>query len=380
MAKNSQTSRGKRRSPRQSSQGNGTVSSNTRQRNGTSNQGMSQPRTPLLPMGVNNKATMPKNAQHYQAHGEEVVATVRVAPGSTAGQVVFNEQIGPSSCARLSALSNLWQRIDWDRTTLNIVALNGSVVTAGYNVGFIEDPTLNIPSVPSLVIPFLTSLRGTSVRQNWVQSESGQTVSLSRLPEMYTSLHLDPRRFYIGRLIMAVTGDVTTEASFQILLRYSVKLYVPRVVMPEIFDVTQFGGILQGPSVSSTSNTPYANSSVPIPPLGRYVLAGDQSVDMRVIRVTSEDPAATEYDYIKVAGFEVFGGVGGTNWSDNTRYLALNDLDNPIPWPNACNNAGDSGLHNLSWALAGEGIDDFGGDTDQPQRVFNHTTKLIKYA
>jgi len=289
------------------------------------------PQTPLLPVGVNNNATMPKVSQHYVAHGEEVLGVINVTAGSTSGQLVYNQQIGPTSCARLSRLSELWQRIDWDHTVLNIVALNGSLVTAGYNAGFLEDPEIDIPTDPSNVIPFLTALRGTSVRQNWVQSTTGQSVTLSKLPEMYTTLGQDVRRFYIGRLVVALTGDVgAAGASYQILLKYRVALYVPRVVLsvapiPPV-SVTPFvAGALRGPDDDGDTDN-FAFSPSAIPAIGRYVLTGGQSVQM----VTG---TVAESSRLRVVGFEVFGGVGetGDSWGTNTRAL-INTPDNPVPW------------------------------------------------
>jgi len=300
--------------------------------NGNGGSGLSQPRTPLLPVGVNNKATMPKRAQAYQAVGEEVIRIVTVDPGSTAGQIVFNQQIGPNSTARLSRLADLWQRIDWNKTTLNIVALNGSIVTSGYNVGFVEDPQLDVPTTSSEIIPFLTALRSTSVRQNWVQSESGQTVSLSCLPEMYTHLGSDPRRYYIGRLVMAMTGDVTTAASFQIMLRYTVNLYVPRVVLPpappppppETYELP-FAIF----STRSTTNQPgplqpSIQCVAPVPDIGRYLLNSD--IATRQAFIASADSVESYF----FAGFEVVDPTLG--WSAGTRGILKTAPTTSMPW------------------------------------------------
>jgi len=282
---------------------------------------------------------MPNKSQAYRVSGEEVISLVTVNPGSTPGQIVFNQQIGPNSTARLSRLADLWQRIDWDRTTLNIVALNGSLVTSGYNVGFIEDPELTIPDTPSEVIPFLTALRSTSVRQNWVQSESGQTVSLSRLPEMYTTLGSDVRRYFIGRLVMAITGDVTSTASFQIMLRYTVNLYVPRVVLvgpgPGPVQTYKLPQALLGALTEDDSDEPFVSNSNPPPPVGRYVLPDNERRAMYVTTVEAEPRIA---DVVFVKGFEVTSTV--LPWSTGTRYIPDSDPSTSLPWPGTASSNG----------------------------------------
>lgn len=297
------------------------------------NRGMAQPRTPLLPVGVSNRATMPKPVQHYMAMGEEILAVVNVAPDSSAGQIVYNSQIGPNSCARLSKLSDLWQRIDWDHTVLNIVALNGSVTGAGYNVGFLEDPEFTVPTDASTILPFLTSLRGTSVRQNWVQSETGQSVTLSKLPEMYTTLGADIRRYYIGRLVMALTGDVgPAGASFQILLRYRVKLYVPCVTLVQPLTGSRpFTGTqtLVGPTQTAVPSVQFVSSSAPIPPIGVYRLQGDAFKPL----IVTNGLNPTNTTVLRVAGFEVLGGVGTTMWTNYTRFFTR-ESETRLTWPN----------------------------------------------
>lgn len=340
----------------------------SKKRSGMANQ---SPRTPLLPVGVNNNATMPRMSQNYVAHGEEVLSIVNVAGDTAPGQVIFNQQISPASCSRLSKLADLWQRIDWEHTVLNVVALNGSVVTAGYNVGFIEDPVIDVPTANSEVIPFLTALRGTSVRQNWVQSTTGQSVTLSKLPEMYTTRDIDIRRYSIGRLVMALTGPVgTAGASFQILLKYRVHLYVPKVVptiVPsegiQIF-ATEAASLF-GSLEDTVDDAPYAISTTPIPPIGRYYFSnGHGSL------IYTAGPTGNKTKYI--VGFEVFGGVGGTDWGVNTRML-LNDINNPQPWPNRLN----TNPSNDAWCTV-DPLDDT--SENFRQTVFNDRARFIYLA
>jgi hypothetical protein len=200
-------------------------------------------RIPLLPSGVNNKATMPTRAQQYRPEGEEVVQIINVPPGSVVGDIVFNQLITPTSVARLGVLSKAFQRIDWTSCSLHLVALNGSTIQSGYTMGWIEDPEILPPTgSKSEVIPFLTSLRSTSVRQNWVEATSGIQVATPDKPEMYTQLGSDVRRYSPGRLVVAIAGDVGTQATFQLMLRYNVRLYVP-MAMPQ---TAQAGALLVG--------------------------------------------------------------------------------------------------------------------------------------
>jgi len=233
------------------------------------------PRNPLLPTGVSNQATMPKAAQVYTVSAEEVVRVINVAPGSTLGQVVFNELITPTSCIRLAGLSNLWQRIKWLRLHLRLVALNGSLVTSGYTMGFLEDPEIGVPSASSEVIPFLTAMRSTTVRQNWVESTSGTILSISELPEMYTQQGQDIRRFSPGRLVVAVAGDVTSNTTFQVMMSYTVCLKLP-FVAPTInpLDAYQFtGNLISGISDGGTVPTPLPPTSTSaFLPAGRWLL------------------------------------------------------------------------------------------------------------
>lgn len=232
------------------------------------NRNNGQARTPLLPVGVNNKATMPKSTQQYMLSGEEVARIINVSAGSTPGQIIYNELITPLTARRLGILSSAWQRIDWKQVSLHLVALNGSLVQSGYTMGFVEDPELAIPTASSEIIPFLTALRATTVRQNWVESTSGVQVSTNDKPEMYTQPGSDIRRYSPGRLIIAVAGDVTTPATFQLMLRYSVRLYVnlalppPNVANP-FNRITATYPISTNVSVTNTQLVAYPGIPVP---------------------------------------------------------------------------------------------------------------------
>jgi hypothetical protein len=233
----------------------------------------------LIPAGVNNRATMPRATQTYAIRGEEVLAIVSAPEAAVAGTVIFNQQISHDSVKRLGMLARTFQRIKWRHCSIHIVALNGSLATSGYNSGFIEDPELNIPTAPSGVIQYLTALRSTAVRQNWVESESGQLVTISDLPEMYTTKGTDLRRYYIGRYAAALTGEPGPNVTFQIMLRYSVVLSVPAAVdsdspltdeyiMPADFVSGRSGVTGEGVTTPSLPQPPTG----PVPPAGEWLV------------------------------------------------------------------------------------------------------------
>lgn len=250
-------------------------------------------RTPLLPVGVNNKATMPLASQDYTVRGEEVAAIINVAPGSTPGQVLYNQLITPTTCRRLGILAGAWQRIDWKQASLHLVALNGSLVQSGYTMGWLEDPEITIPTASSEVIPFLTALRSTTVRQNWVESESGVQVSTPDKPEMYTQQGSDVRRYSPGRLVVAVAGDVVEAATFQLMLKYTVRLYVPLAItvgtpspvvggyiaiVPAAFNATASTTALSYPGIP-TASAPGSTVVLTEPIIGIYNVGAGTSAD-----------------------------------------------------------------------------------------------------
>lgn len=182
----------------------------------------------LLPTSVNNKATMPKRMQDYRPFGCEAIRTIQVAPDTAPGTIVFDERISHEMVARLRILAAAFQRILWVKVVLKLVTLNGSLVNSGYTAGFIEDPEVTMPIDKKDTVQFLTALRGSSIRQNWVSSNVGQVVSISNLPEMYTTKGVDPRRFYIGRYVVVLNGSPGTEnTTFQVMLEYTVDFKVP---------------------------------------------------------------------------------------------------------------------------------------------------------
>lgn len=206
--------------------------------NGSASNGNGQARTPLLPMGVNNKSTMPAGANESILRGEEVISIINVTDTSV-GQVVFNQPIVPQSVLRMRILAGAFQRIDWIKASIHLVALNGSVVTSGYVMGFIEDPEITVPQSGSAVIPFLTALRQTTVRQAWVESESGIQCAMKDKPEMFTQPGTDPRRLSPGRVVIATAGDVgTAPTTFMVMLKYHTKLYIPLGVETQPGEIT----------------------------------------------------------------------------------------------------------------------------------------------
>lgn len=254
------------------------VSTSQRKYTPTMSNNYGQARTPLLPVGVNNRSTAPSGSSDYNMRGEEVVSIINVSAGSTPGQIIYNALITPQSTRRLGLLAACWQRIDWRKASLHLVALNGSTVQSGYTMGWLEDPEASVPTSPSDVIPFLTALRSTTVRQNWVESTSGCQVNTPDKPEMYTSRGSDLRRFSPGRLVVAVAGDVGASTTFQLMLRYHVRLYVP--FAGGVIDIGLPG--LEGRS-PLTSNVAQSASALTYPGLGSGLTAGDQVTSSRVI-------------------------------------------------------------------------------------------------
>lgn len=182
----------------------------------------------LLPNSINNKATMPNSVQDYRPKGCEAIKTITVPTNTEPGTIVFDSQISHEQVARLKTLAASFQRITWIKVVLKLVALNGSLVRSGYTAGFIEDPEITMPSDKKQTVQFLTALRGSSIRQNWVSSSVGQVVNISNLPEMYTSKGIDPRRFYIGRYVVVLNGSPgTEETTFQVMMDYEVHFKVP---------------------------------------------------------------------------------------------------------------------------------------------------------
>lgn len=197
---------------------------NRRRMMNNNNNNNGKAKTPLLPVAVNNKATMPRGENRLSFSGEEVIDIVQVT-GSTQGQVLFNRLITPNIVSRLSTVSTVYQRIKWKTAEVHIVPLNGSTTTSGYTAGFVEDPEIPIPGGKEL-IRFLTAMRSTVVRQAWIAEDAGKLVAPGNLPEMYTQAGSDLRRWAIGRIVIAAGGNITN-ATFQVMLRYNVEMFVP---------------------------------------------------------------------------------------------------------------------------------------------------------
>jgi len=147
---------------------------------------------------------------------------------------------------------------------------------------------------------------------------------------MYTFLGSDPRRYYIGRLVMAVTGEVTTTASFQVMLRYSVNLYVPRVVLlgpgPTPGVTYVLPSAIDGAD-QDTGTEPSLICSAPVPAIGRYILPDNMKTSMFI--AGSEGTVITTP--IDVIGFEVTSTV--LQWGPGTRYIPASAPNTSVPWP-----------------------------------------------
>lgn len=240
----------------------------------------------MVPPGLNNRATVSRaNQSVHMERCSEIIGTYTPPANAKAGDVFINERISVNSCARLSTQALLFQRVFWQRVSLKLVALNPSTVKAGYNVGYVEDPLIEVPTSSLEVLPFLTGLRGTEVRQNWNQSDAGIIMARQFLPEMYTTEGGDPRRFYIGRVVAACTGPPGPDVSFQLQLEYTVTLAVPairqRVLGPTEFvmsgDLVPARPALKngagGPVLDVEINAIPVQTTTPLPAVGQYAVA-----------------------------------------------------------------------------------------------------------
>jgi hypothetical protein len=289
------------------------VSRTTAKNNARTNRNGGQSRIPLLPVGVNNKQTVPQNSQNYTYNACETIKIINVPNNTAMGDTLFNDTINPASAPRLSYLANAWQRIDWDSVSLHLVALNGSTATSGYTMGFAEDPDLEIPTAKDQIIGFLTALRGTTVRQAWVESSAGQTVNVGKLPEMYTTKSTDNRRYSIGRLVIAASGPITTGSTFQLMIRYKVKLYVPRVVFsltptpPTPITRIYLSDDLTADPDTIEEDTPSVKSSAPIPnKAGNYYFLNEEGTRGTVsVSVTSSAANLYQPTIVQLNGFRV---------------------------------------------------------------------------
>lgn len=205
---------------------------------------------------------MPQGKQGFRFQGEETVALTSVN-ATQAGEVLYNRLITPQMARRLGVLAGAFQRIKWHECKLRVVPLNGSTVTAGYTAGVVEDPELLVPTSPSDIIPFLTALRATVVRQAWVEDKTGMQVPVADRPEMFTQSGTDIRRYSPGRFVMAAGGNIAN-GTFQVLLKYDVTLSVPAALTSE----GPQESILSAPSVPNSSVStggvimPHTNSTL----------------------------------------------------------------------------------------------------------------------
>lgn len=250
------------------------------------------PGTPLLPVGVNNRATQPSNLSKLTLEAQETIE-IRTVSGTQMGEVIYNGLVAPDSVVRLALLSKAFQRILWHRCEVKIVPLNGSTTTAGYTAGFVEDPEAPVPLGKLELIQYLTTLRSSVVRQSWVAEATGRLVAPSDLPEMYTQLGSDLRRWSPGRIVIAAGGPIT-DGTFQLMLSYKVTLSVPVAML----DVTP-GGV---PSYSTSDATGQNNMRVgagyweaPQLPNGRVAFGATTRLRGDVVCVHTDSPWATQH-------------------------------------------------------------------------------------
>lgn len=211
---------------------------------------------------------MPQGMQGFRFKGEETVI-VSTVNATEVGEILYNRLISPQMVRRLSVLASAFQRIQWHECKLRVVPLNGSTTTAGYTAGVVEDPELVVPTTRSEVIPFLTALRATVVRQAWVEDKAGMQVPVAHRPEMFTQSGTDVRRFSPGRFVMAAGGNITN-GTFQILLKYDVTLSVPAALTADFPQESVM-------RVPNTNNSTVNANGVSMPHTGSTVVSFAES-------------------------------------------------------------------------------------------------------
>lgn len=236
------------------------------------------PKLPLLPSGVNNKATMPQNLNVTRFRGCEVM-DIRTVVASDPGETIYDTLITPDVVRRLGILSKGYQRIKWHAAKVKIVPLNGSTVQAGYTAGVLEDPEMAVPATGKSRIAFLTALRGAEVRQAWVQAEVGLQVPDNQKPRMYTQPGSDVRRYSPGRFIM-VAGGVIENGTFQLQLEYDVELSVPVGAISVDAEEGTF-------NTSNTNNAAVSTNAINLPQTGGVSIPSGSTITLTSDIVTS---------------------------------------------------------------------------------------------
>lgn len=292
---------------------------------------------------------MPAASQSYRVTGTEVISIINPANDTPTGTLLYNQLITPQSVRRLGLLSKAWQRINWNRLHIELVTLNGSLVQSGYTMALIEDPEITLPTTASEVIPFMTALRAATVRQNWVMSKAGNTVSVGLLPHMYTKLGTDIRRYSPGRLAIALAGHTGVDTTFQIMMHYDVSLYIP---IAEVAGSTPpipcpepdfiLNGNLTGPVLSvAGSDSPYVTCSQAIPAAGSY-----QFFDKVPRYITVKGPESG--GAIPIVQVPIYGFIsvvpGGTfaQWGAGTKYMASLTDNVGTAWPGVGDSDGEA--------------------------------------
>jgi len=272
------------------------------------------PKTPLLPAGVNNKATMPQGGRGFRFQGEEVV-TVQNVNGTDPGEILYNRLISPSMVRRLGVLASAFQRIKWHECKIRVVPLNGSTTTAGYTAGVIEDPELMVPSSRKETLAFLTALRATIVRQAWVEDKTGMQVPVADRPEMFTQTGSDVRRYSPGRFVMAAGGNIIN-GTFQVLLKYDVTLSVPMaIISSDSIETEMLAGTVFDGAASRVAVTLPQTNDAPVGIGETVTLSRDMMVSIRANPIADVRGPASRFSVLRQGsvgkfGFVTVGGIG----------------------------------------------------------------------
>jgi len=284
--------------------------------------------TPLLPLSVNNNATVPHGGKSYRMRGTEYFGDpIQLTNNAQAGTLIFNRVITMAACPRLQMQSKCWQRYKIRKLKFKVVPLNGSTADSGYTATLIDDPAYVIRSDIKGIVN-LTAFADTSVRQSWVMTDIG-TVELKQMPPpLFVQTTGDVRLYSPGRAVIQLNGSPVnatgSSVTFVPMLDYDIEFFAPGVdsgpVDQEDFNVAwsnnQRIGIVPGGSglVSAASRaglvvgrTYYLAQPVPV----AVVIGGNNGVQWCI-------------------GFRTLVGPGGS-WAD----------DRPIRTPNPADPAFD---------------------------------------
>lgn len=197
------------------------------------NTATSGPKNPLLPVSLNNNATVAKTSESFRMVGTEYSGQPITLRGrEEPGEIIYNKLITPAICPRLQAQSKCWQRYKINKIGGQLVTLNGSTVQSGYTMAYIDDPSYPI-RLDSKGITNLTAFRGSTVRQNWVMSSVSNTTKNGERPPLFVAERGDVRLYSPGRVVVQLNGQPASGdndfSTWALMINYDITFYSPGV-------------------------------------------------------------------------------------------------------------------------------------------------------